>query len=112
MSSLCEDFNKSISALISCLALKHLRPTGGALVIAVDDFQNVLHDLHDEFIQARENLERLERDIRSGVVATTSIVVGTSGALMKAQLQNIYEIGSPFGALVTDESFMPETGEC
>ena len=58
------------------------------------------------------DLERIEYRVRSEIIDTTPIVVGTSGALMKQQLKSLYQLGNkPFGALLTDESSMRETGE-
>ena len=56
-------------------------------------------------------METIEYEVRKDFIENTSIVVGTSGALMKPQLKSLYHLGKPFGALLTDESSMPETGE-
>jgi hypothetical protein len=66
---------------------------------------------HDEFIKARENLESIEYMYRKAVIAATPIVIGTSGVLMKSNLQSKHNLGEQFGALLTDESSMPEGGE-
>ena len=57
------------------------------------------------------NLEAIECMRRGDVVAATPIVCGTSGVFMKSNLQGKCTLGAAFGALLTDESSMPEGGE-
>ena len=111
MKFLCEDFGKSLSALIASLFLSPAYASEATSVDFCEDAMSIVCGLHGEFIQARGNLEALERDTRADVISTTSIVVYTSGTLMKAHLRGLHELGQPFGALVTDESSMLETGE-
>ena len=111
MKLLCEDFNQSLSAFSASHVLSRAHASVATSKTSDDDLMSIICDLHDEFIRARENLEALERETRADVVSRTSIVVGTSNTFMKANLRDLHELDLPFGALVTDESSMLETGE-
>ena len=111
MKSLCKEFNVFLQAVHS--AWCRANHDGAESALQQNQLMaEILCNFHDEFIQARENLEKFEYDVRKDVIDKTSIVVGTSGALMKPQLKSLYQLGNKrFGALLTDESSMPEVGE-
>jgi len=75
------------------------------------DLRCLVSEQHDEFIRARKNLEAIECMRREEIVAATSIVCGTSGVLMQSNLKSKCILGAVVGALVIDESSMPEGGE-
>lgn len=75
------------------------------------DLRCLVSEQHDEFIRARKNLEAIECMRREEIVAATSIVWGTSGVLMQSNLKSKCILGAVVGALVIDESSMPEGGE-
>ena len=75
------------------------------------DLRCLVCDQHDEFIKARENLEAIECMRREEIVAATSIVCGTSGVFMKSNVKGKFTLGAVVGALLIDESSMPEGGE-
>ena len=108
MKTLCEEFNQSIAAFVAALSTD--TETEGAPLVSSPQYKNMICMQIGEFIKARENMEAIERKVRQNVVAKTTIVCGTPGVLMKANLQVTYDLGDPCGALLTDESSMPGAG--
>ena len=109
MFSLCNDFNKVVAEFIRVLLF--CPTTRDTSLVDSSDVRCSICDQHDDFIRARENLEAIEFKTRQEIVAETPIVIGTSGVFMKPNLKSSFNLGAPFGALVTDECSMPEAGE-
>ena len=110
MLSLCQEFNNNVAGYLR--AMKICQTAGAeSLVTKSSESKCLICDQHDEFIKARENLEAIEYMYRTDVIAATPIVIGTSGVFMKSNLQSKHNLGEQFGALLTDESSMPEGGE-